>query len=124
METRVFNSFMMGLVLAGAGIFCPSSQARDLVPDEQRQPQSPASQGSNHKHYEVSPEANQPGPDGQSAPGLQNLGVHTFPVSTQNKEAQLFINQGINLAYGFNHAEAHRAFREAARLDPALAMAY
>jgi tetratricopeptide (TPR) repeat protein len=34
------------------------------------------------------------------------------------------MNQGLNLAYGFNHAEAGRSFREAARLDPDLAMAY
>jgi tetratricopeptide (TPR) repeat protein len=77
-----------------------------------------------HRHYEASEMAAQPGPDGQVAPRLQNLGVHVFPVSTQHAGAQLFINQGINLAYGFNHAEALRAFREAARLDPALAIAY
>ena len=47
-----------------------------------------------------------------------------FPVSTKNKQAQLFMNQGLNLAYAFNHAEAGRAYREAARLDPDLAMAY
>ena len=58
------------------------------------------------------------------APRLQNLGVHTFPVTTTSERAQLFINQGLNLAYGFNHAEAGRAFAEAARLDPACAMAY
>ena len=34
------------------------------------------------------------------------------------------MNQGLNLAYAFNHAEARRAFREAARLSPNLAMAY
>jgi hypothetical protein len=34
------------------------------------------------------------------------------------------MNQGLNLAYGFNHAEAGRAFAEAARLDPNLAMAH
>src|SRR5690606_38356699 len=55
---------------------------------------------------------------------FMDLGPHTFAVSTQNKEAQLYINQGINLAYAFNHAEARRAFQEAARLDPTLAMAY
>lgn len=60
----------------------------------------------------------------QVKPKLQNLGSHTFPVNTKNKEAQLFINQGVNLTYGFNHAEASRAFREAARIDPTLAMAY
>ena len=77
-----------------------------------------------HKHYDESPAAQAPGPQGELAPRLQNLGGHVFPVSTQNAQAQSFINQGLNLAYGFNHAEARRAFREAARLDPALAMAY
>ena len=60
----------------------------------------------------------------QPAPRLQNLGKHAFPVSTSNPLAQQYINQGLNLAYGFNHAEARQAFRAAARLDPGLAMAY
>ena len=42
----------------------------------------------------------------------------------KSSRAQQFINQGLNLAYGFNHAEAGRAFAEAARLDPSCAMAY
>ena len=45
-------------------------------------------------------------------------------MTTKSKKAQLFVNQGVNLAYGFNHAEAGRAFREAARLDPNCAMCY
>jgi len=61
---------------------------------------------------------------GQLAPRLQNLGDHKFPVTTASARAQLFINQGMMLAYGFNHAEAARSFREAARLDPECAMAY
>ena len=77
-----------------------------------------------HKHYEQSKEADRPGPNGEIAPRLQNLGTHAFPVSTQNADAQRFVNQGMNLAYAFNHAEARRAFREAARLDPSLAMAH
>ena len=77
-----------------------------------------------HKHYDVSEQASQPGPNGELAPRLQALGSHTFPVSTKNADAQKFISQGVNLAYAFNHAEARRAFREAARLDPSLAMAY
>jgi tetratricopeptide (TPR) repeat protein len=64
------------------------------------------------------------GSEGQVAPRLQNLGNHTFPVTTSSAEAQLFINQGMMLAYGFNHAEAARSFAEAARLDPDSAMAY
>ena len=77
-----------------------------------------------HKHYEESPEAQKPSPTGELAPRLQKLGIHTFPVTTKSKQAQLFMNQGLNLTYGFNHAEAGRAFREAARLDPGCAMAY
>ena len=77
-----------------------------------------------HKHYAETEEAAQPSPTGELAPRLQNLGSHTFPVKTKSKEAQRFINQGLNLAYGFNHAESGRAFREAARLDPDCAMAY
>ena len=77
-----------------------------------------------HQHYEKSEEAVKPSPTGALAPRLQNLGTHVFPVTTSSKQAQLFINQGVNLAYGFNHAEAARAFAEAARLDPDCAMAY
>jgi hypothetical protein len=77
-----------------------------------------------HQHYEKPAAADKPSPTGELAPRLQNLGTHTFPVTTKSKRAQTFVNQGVNLAYGFNHAEAGRAFREAARLDPACAMAY
>ena len=85
----------------------------------------PAPAAPQHKHYETPPGYDQaPAPGQPLAPRLQNLGVHTFPVSTSDPRAQLFMNQGLNLVYGFNHAEAARAFAEAARLDPALAMAY
>src|SRR5262245_16558072 len=77
-----------------------------------------------HKHYDDSAPPPAPAPGTPLAPRLQNLGVHTFPVSTRIERAQLFVNQGLNLTYGFNHAEAGRAFAEAARLDPSLALAY
>jgi tetratricopeptide (TPR) repeat protein len=87
--------------------------------------QGPSS-GGGHVHYAAPPaaQAAQTSPTGAIAPRLQNLGAHTFPVSTRARDAQAFMNQGLNLAYAFNHAEARRAFREAARLDPDLAMAY
>jgi hypothetical protein len=78
----------------------------------------------NHQHYEKPSGPDKPAPTGELAPRLQNLGKHVFRVSTKSKQAQLYVNQGVNLAYGFNHAEAGRSFREAARLDPKLAMAY
>src|SRR5437764_4593207 len=77
----------------------------------------------NHVHYKE-PAQQGVSPTGAVAPRLQKLGSHTFPVSTKNAQAQLFMNQGLNLSYAFNHAEAGRAYREAARLDPNLAMAY
>jgi tetratricopeptide (TPR) repeat protein len=86
---------------------------------------SALAQTHNHIHYARSSERyDVPSPTGQVAPRLQKLGTHKFPVTTRSEQAQSFINQGVNLAYGFNHAEAGRAFREAARLDPECAMAY
>ena len=58
------------------------------------------------------------------APLFDDLGMHEYPISTTNPLAQKYFNQGLNLAYGFNHHEAVRAFREAARLDPGCAMCY
>ena len=77
-----------------------------------------------HKHYTHAEEAAQPAPSGALAPRLQNLGDHVFPVTTRSSEAARFVSQGLKLSYGFNHAEAGRSFREAARLDPDCAMAY
>src|SRR6266536_2429675 len=76
-----------------------------------------------HVHY-IEPAQQTKSPTGAIAPRLQKLGTHTFPVSTKNAQAQLFMNQGLNLSYAFNHAEAGRAYREAERLDPNLAIAY
>ena len=58
------------------------------------------------------------------APLLTGLGSHEWPVTTAVPRAQQFFNQGLRLLYAFNHTEAQRAFREAARLDPKLAMAF
>ena len=60
----------------------------------------------------------------QIAPLFENLGNHSYKVSTKNELAQRFFNQGLRLTYGFNHAEAHRSFMEASRLDPNCALAY
>lgn len=62
--------------------------------------------------------------DAKVAPRLQNLGDHHFAISTDVERAQQFFDQGLRLAYGFNHREAERAFRETARVDPDCAMAY
>src|SRR5688572_27317475 len=58
------------------------------------------------------------------APELNGLGTLHFPVTTSDPAAQRFIDQGVKLLYAFNHTESLRAFREAARRDKGLAMAY
>ena len=66
-----------------------------------------------------------PVPQGKAiAPELKGMGEMTFQATAQHPDAQKFVRQGLALVYGFNHDEAARAFREAARLDPNCAMAY
>ena len=55
---------------------------------------------------------------------MSGLGDVHHPVSTKNREAQQFFDQGLKFVYGFNHDEARRAFQRAAQLDPKLAMAW
>jgi tetratricopeptide (TPR) repeat protein len=45
-------------------------------------------------------------------------------VTTRNKEARQFFNQGLAMVFGFNHGEAIRSFQRSAELDPTLAMAH
>ena len=115
-------------VVAGAQVPGPDAGRPAAPPQHQQHPPAvpaePSTSSGSHQHYATAPEAALPSPTGQLAPRLLNLGNHAFPVTTQSRDAQAFINQGLNLSYGFNHAEAGRAFREAARLDPQCAMAY
>lgn len=60
----------------------------------------------------------------KQAPLFDNLGTLDFPITTNSELAQKYFNQGVILAYGFNHEEAFRSFEEAARLDTNCAMAY
>lgn len=57
-------------------------------------------------------------------PLWEGLGTLNYPVATKNAAAQAYFNQGLRLAYAFNHGEALRAFRQAQQLDPACAMCY
>lgn len=57
-------------------------------------------------------------------PVIPGLGTRSFKVTTKSKEAQQYFDQGLRLAWNFNHAEAQRAFQKAQRLDPSCAMCY
>lgn len=60
----------------------------------------------------------------QSAYLMGGTGNVHFPVTTDSKEAQAFIEQGIGQLHGFWYLEAERSFRQAAALDEDCAMAY
>ncbi len=62
--------------------------------------------------------------DGRVSPMLRNLGRFHHSISTREAMAQQYFDQGLMLVYAFNHAEAVRSFKEAARVDPQSAMAY
>jgi tetratricopeptide (TPR) repeat protein len=55
---------------------------------------------------------------------MDNLGNYSYKITTASPLAQQFFDQGLRLAYGFNHGEAARAFRKAQRLDPDCAMCF
>jgi tetratricopeptide (TPR) repeat protein len=55
---------------------------------------------------------------------FNNLGDHHYEISTTNTLAQQYFDQGLRLMWGFNHAEAIRAFDQAAGIDPKCAICY
>jgi len=60
----------------------------------------------------------------RTAPLLEGMGDLHWPISTDSELAQRYFDQALTLAYGFNHLEAERSFREAARLDDQCAMCF
>lgn len=58
------------------------------------------------------------------APVFEGMGDYHRPITTSDPGAQRYFDQGMTLAFGFNHAEAIRSFRAAQRLDPSCAMCF
>ncbi len=59
-----------------------------------------------------------------NSPMFDDLGDLHFPITTASEEAQKYFDQGLTLAYGFNHAEAARSFYTATRIDTSCAMCF
>jgi predicted Zn-dependent protease len=57
-------------------------------------------------------------------PLWEGLGTLSYPITTDSGMAQRYFDQGLRLAYAFNHAEAYRAFKKAQALDPVCAMCF
>lgn len=65
-----------------------------------------------------------PGAVGEDPPLWQDLGTLSWRITTDAPRAQQYFNQGLRLAYGFNHEEAARSFRAAQKIDPGCAMCF
>jgi tetratricopeptide (TPR) repeat protein len=58
------------------------------------------------------------------APLFDNMGSFAMPITTADADAQKYFNQGMVLAFAFNHAESIRSFKAAQTLDPSCAMCF
>jgi tetratricopeptide (TPR) repeat protein len=58
------------------------------------------------------------------APLFSGMGAYHRVIDTKDAGAQRYFDQGMMLAFGFNHAEAIRSFRAAQKLDPNCAMCF
>ena len=55
---------------------------------------------------------------------FDGMGDYHMPITTADPDAQRYFDQGMVLAFGFNHAESIRSFRAAQTLDPTCAMCF
>jgi tetratricopeptide (TPR) repeat protein len=83
------------------------AQVRTEVPQSEMQAASPAA-----AFADIDP------------PLWEGLGGVTYRITAANAAAQAYFDQGLRLAYAFNHGEAQRAFRKAQKLDPECAMCF
>ncbi len=58
------------------------------------------------------------------APLIDGLGTRRYRITTTRPLVRRYFDQGLALAYGFNHAAARDSFRTAQRLDPECAMCF
>jgi tetratricopeptide (TPR) repeat protein len=58
------------------------------------------------------------------APLFDGMDAYNRKISTSSEAANRYFDQGMVLAFGFNHAESIRSFRAAQRLDPDCAMCF
>jgi tetratricopeptide (TPR) repeat protein len=62
--------------------------------------------------------------DAADPPLWEGLGNLSYRITTDSDMAQRYFDQGLRLAYAFNHGEAYRAFKQAQALDPGCAMCF
>jgi tetratricopeptide (TPR) repeat protein len=111
-------ALIVAIGLAGCGESAPPAEAPAEPVDTSEVSSAPETdvaswptgESSIDPGYEATPEG--------VAPLLEGIGPVDFPLTTEVDRARAYFNQALTFSYGFNHAEAERSFREAARLDP------
>ena len=58
------------------------------------------------------------------APLFEGMSEYSYPISSQVPHVQRYFDQGMVLAFAFNHAESIRSFRAAQTLDPNCAICF
>jgi len=100
---------LLVLVIAGAG-------AAWLYSERAGEPSVSDSEGGDAPTVEQAPQAR--------AHLLDGLGGHPFPITSNHPDVQRWFDQGLMLAYGFNHDAAERTFVHATELDRDCAMCW
>ena len=104
--------------LGAAFLILASACHKDATPDSPK----PDAQARDAMHGAMQSTSDKPladvQPDGTTAPLFHGIGPLHVPITTTSEQAQKYFDQGVTLMYGFNHHEAIRSFKEAARLDP------
>lgn len=86
------------------------------VSDAQGSPDAPAGHSYHGEAFNEGPR--------QAAELIEGMADIDFPTSAKNERTQQFIEQGISQLHGFWYLEAERSFRQAAKEEPELAIAY
>ncbi|MGA0556676.1 hypothetical protein ACO2Q8_08500 [Larkinella sp. VNQ87] len=109
----------LGIMALGWLVACQSNRSGSQKPEEGYEQHGPS-----HLICRAEPTDKAWYSSGQKAPLFEGLGTIHYAITTKNPETQRYFDQGLMLAYGFNHAEAARSFFEAIRQDSTCAMAY
>ena len=119
MNTRLLSFALLLPILAVYG--CSSN-----VSETNTKPQDTTSANTDNKSTEERPteEKSDKPADSPKAQLFENIGNHKLKITTGSSEAQSYFNQGLTWMFAFNHDEAIRSFKKAAKLDPDCAMAW
>ncbi len=97
-----------------------ATEAESVVPESVVQESDADAVAAGHSYHG---EAFNEGPR-QAAELIPGMAKIKFPTSAKNETTQKFIEQGVAQLHGFWYLESERSFRQAAREEPELAIAY